>query len=243
MDFRLLAAAMVCGAIGVTAAPLDRIPSRLRFSGRSWSVVHDPELRGPGPNVFDGRNVQVDEDGRLVLETAQREGIWTSAHVFLTRSLGYGTYELHLAPMDKPLDRLAVFGFFTWDEDPAFANREIDIELARWGVPQAPNLNYTVQPWEGHPERSRGFEFDFRERTVLSFEWTPEAIRFAAVSGSREAVWSFPEPADGEPRPFGVPPRGREKVGLNLWLFQGAAPEAPDRVVVERFAFTPMPKR
>ena len=230
---------MMLGAMGGAAAPSDRVPAKLRFSGRTWSVVHDPNPRGPGPNLFDGRNVHVDKDGRLVLETARREGAWTSAHVFLTKSLGYGTYELHIAPMDKPLDRLAVFGFFTWDEDSAFANREIDIELARWGVAQAPNLNFTVQPWEGHPERNRGFEFDLRERTVLRFEWTPETIRFSAISGSREAAWAFPDLAGSGMQPFGVPPKGQERVGINLWLFQGSQPSEPDRIVIERFVFTP----
>jgi hypothetical protein len=83
------------------------------------------------------------------METAFRDGRWTSAHVFLSRSLGYGTYELVLAPFQKPLDVLTVFGFFTWDDNPAYANRELDIELARWGHATAPNLNFTVQPGLG----------------------------------------------------------------------------------------------
>jgi hypothetical protein len=132
---------------------------------------------------------------------------------------------------------------FTWDEDPAYANREIDIEFARWGVPQAPNLSFTVQPWSGHPERSAGYEFSAGERTILRFVWEPDRIAFSAESYGKSVSWSFPADEGSTSAPFTVPPVGRERVGINLWLFQGRAPAAPDRVVVERFAFTPMPKR
>lgn len=235
----ILAAALAIMAFDAYSAPSDAVPARLRFSGRNWTVVNDAEPRGPGPNLFDGRNAYVDGEGRLVLETALRDGIWTSAHVFLTKSLGYGRYELELAPMEKKLDDLCVFGFFTWDEDPAFANREIDVEIARWGIPQAPNLNFTVQPWDGHPERSAVFEFDPSEGATLGFDWSPGDVRFFAVSGGKSAAWSFPDPSGPSPAPFGVPPKGKEKVGINLWLFGGRPPAAPDRVVIERFVFTP----
>jgi hypothetical protein len=240
--------AAVCLSEPASAEPLEAPPAGVRFSGRSWTVVDDPQLRGPGPNVFDGSNVSVDGAGRLVLETALRDGTWTSAHVFLDESLGLGQYELTLAPFEKALDDAAVFGFFTWDEDPAFAHREIDIEIARWGEPLSPNLNFTVQPWEGFPERVAGFEFDFSARTVLRFDWRPEAVRFSAVSGGREATWEFPAPGAAASAPsgaapfgaapfFGAPPPGKERVGINLWFFGGRAPSAPDRIVVERFSF------
>ena len=148
-------------ASAAVASPLKPEARTIRFSGQNWQVIHSEELRGPGHNVFDARNVYLDDQDRLVMETAFRDGRWTSAHVFLSRSLGYGTYKLVLAPQPKPLDVLSVFGFFTWDDNPDFANREIDIELARWGHATAHNLNYTVQPWEGYPERHNARNFDF----------------------------------------------------------------------------------
>jgi hypothetical protein len=172
-----------------------------------------------------------------VLETAFRDGAWTSAHLFLRRSLGYGRYRLVLAPMDRPLDVMTVFGFFTWDDDPAFANREIDVELARWGIPSAPNLNFTVQPAEGRPERSGLYRLDCSTRTTLVFDWGPQAVRFSAQNGSGAFSWEFPSVDDPEPVPFGPPPAGRERVGLNLWLFRGLEPGAADRVVIESFDF------
>jgi hypothetical protein len=233
---------LLCLAGGVAAtAQIKPQPRNIRFADQSWQVIHSTGLRGPGPNHFDARNVWLDEQGRLVMETAFRDGRWTSAHVFLRRSLGYGTYELVLAALAKPLDILSVFGFFTWDDDPAYANREIDIELARWGHPTAPNLNYTVQPGEGYPERHLAVEFDLTSAPVtLRFQWRPDSIYFSASSAGRSVEWHFPATGTAPLQPFTVPPKGRERLGLNLWLFQGQPPASADRIIIERFTFTRM---
>jgi len=239
----ILGAMAAMTASPTLAEPLKPVPRTIRFSGQNWQVIHSEQLRGPGPNVFDARNVYLDEQGRLVMETAWRDGRWTSAHVFLSRSLGYGTYELVLAPLRKPLDVLTVFGFFTWDDNPAFANREIDIELARWGHTGAPNLNFTVQPGEGFPERHHEVEFDLSQRSILRFDWKPDLVHFEVESGGRRAEWAFPAEGLETSAPFMVPPMGREKLGINLWLFQGLSPEAADRIVIENFTFVRMPRR
>jgi hypothetical protein len=225
------------------AAPLKPEARTIRFSSQNWQVIHSEGLRGPGPNIFDARNVYLDDQGRLVMETAFRDGRWTSAHVFLSRSLGYGTYELVLAPFQKPLDVLTVFGFFTWDDNPAYANRELDIELARWGHATAPNLNFTVQPGLDFPERHHAQEFDFTGRTVLRFDWKPDLVRFEVETGSRRVEWVFPAEGLETHAPFAVPPKGRERLGINLWLFQGRTPEAADRIIIEEFSFSRMSRR
>jgi len=224
------------------AAPASRQGSTIKFSGYTWQVIESAVLRGPGPNIFSRANVRLDERGRLVLETSRAAGSWTSAHVFLTKSLGYGRYELVLAPLEKPLDDLTVFGFFTWDDNPAYANREIDIELARWALPKAPNLNCTVQPSADRPDRSGLAEFDFSGTTTLAFVWEPGIVRFSAESDTGSFYWEYPAAGTRPPVPFGVPPKGRERVGLNLWLFQGRAPESADRVFIESFSFSPLAK-
>jgi hypothetical protein len=221
------------------AAPLSQ-PDKgsLEFSGYRWLVISQEEKRGPGPTVFDARNVSLDTEGRLVLETRRISGRWTSAHVFLSESLGYGSYEIRLAAQEFPLDKRAVFGFFTWDDDPAFANREIDIELARWNSSANANLHYNVQPSEGRPERGSSFEFDFSSPVTLRFDWLPGSVSFSAVSERESFQWTFSD-MGAQAKPFGVPPKGNEKLGLNLWLFRGLSPKAPSRIIVERFEFTP----
>ena len=178
---------------GANAPAQERIPKprTIRAFGYSWLIISQSQERGPGPNVFDGRNVYLDGNGNIVLRTSYDveaapggtgQGRWTSAHILLKNSLGYGRYELKLAPMEKALDRQAVFGFFTWDDDPTFANREIDIEIARWGQSVAPNLNFAVQPAEARPERALSLEFDFSRGATLSFTWTPQYVDFDVLS-------------------------------------------------------------
>jgi len=223
---------------GPTKRHLKQQSDRLIFSGQTWIVIDEPELRGPGPNRFDRRNVWLDEQGRLVLETAFRDDRWTSAHVFLDRPYGYGYYELQLAPLPQGLDPLAVFGFFTWDDDPKYANREIDIELAQWGWPDGPLLNFVVQPADADLSRVFLADFDTDSGMVLRFEWRPDRVVFYAASQQIEHEWIF-EPSAAA-RPFGVPPQGDERIGINLWLFRGEAPAGPNRVIIEQFSFSPL---
>ena len=55
------------------------------------------------------------------------------------------------------LDPNVVLGLFTWSDDPAYDHRELDIELARWGNPLAPNGQFRLQP---NTESVRGFNFE-----------------------------------------------------------------------------------
>ena len=228
----------------------------LGFSGYDWTVVDGNEAIGPGPNRFASANVSLDQAGRLVLKTGEDDSGWSCAEVFLDKSLSYGSYEIELLPIIDGLDARTVFGFYTWDESPEFAHREIDMELARWGDGSYPNLNFSVQPSEGHPERSAVAEIDLRAPLILRFEWAPTSIHFVALSGRRRVEWSFPLPsssdtissiastdAGGEPAarpPFLVPPDGDEAVSLNLWIFRGDPADRPARIVVSRFSFTPL---
>ncbi len=216
---------------------------RLSFAGREWLVVDDAEPRGPGPNRFDARNARLDRDGRLILETARRGGRWTAAQLFLAESLGHGVYELELEGLRRDLDPLAVLGFYTWDEDPAFANRELDLELSRWGRADAPNLQFVVQPADGPPGRLARFRLDASRPFVLRLEWLPGLAKFSARYANEvapAAEWSFPGAgAPGPAEPFGVPPPGRERIGLNLWLMEGRAPARADRLAIRDFRFTP----
>lgn len=211
---------------------------RLRFSGYPWTVVGSPVAQGPGPNIFDSRNAYLDSRGHLVLELVQRDRVWSSAQLFLDRSLGYGDYELVLAPVPGAMDSRAVLGFYTWDVNPAYANREIDIEISRWGQASGPNLFFTVQPGEGHRGRQASFELDLSQGAILAFAWRKDSIHFLVRSGGQVHDWVFPSPATPRSAPFLVPPRGRERLGLNLWLMGGKSGEGLGlRMEIESFSF------
>jgi hypothetical protein len=229
------------GSPGASATSVAR---HISFSGYDWLVKNSADARlGPGPNYFSdsARNVWVDELGRLHLRIEKRNGRWYSAEVISTASFGYGTYRWYL---DSPVDRLdpnVVLGLFTWNDDPAYNHRELDIEFARWGNASYANGQYTVQPYT-----VAGNQFIFNEppgvpQTTHSLVWGSASAAFKSIRGHastssdpslRIAEHSFSQ---------GVPPTGGENARMNLWLFEGSAPA--DRkdveIVIKRFEFIP----
>jgi hypothetical protein len=79
--------------------------------------------------------VFVDNEGHLHLRIDHRDDRWSCAEVISTRSFGYGTYRFDLDSHIDCLDPQVVLGLFTWNDDPSYNHREIDIEVARWGDP------------------------------------------------------------------------------------------------------------
>lgn len=201
----------------------------VEFSGRSWRVTNGRLDDPSAPNRFsaDARSVWVDSSGRLHLRLRRDGHAWDSAEVACAQALGYGVYRFALDTDVGALDPNIVVGFFTWSDDDAFANREIDVEFSRWGDPAAANAQFAVQPYAlpGHLVRfnvPRGIQ-----RSTYSFQWNRETVTF---SGRIDAVLRN-----------GVPPPGNARVHINVWLAGARAPidgrEA--EVIVENFAFTP----
>jgi hypothetical protein len=229
-----LFAAGLALAVSRSQASADPPARTISFSGYTWQVKASSEPVGPGPNVFSDApaSVWVDRQGRLHLRIAEREGQWTSAEVVNTRSLGYGRYRFDLASPVGALDPNAVLGLFTWSDDPAYANREIDVEFSRFAAADDPtNGQYVVPPYTraGHLLR---FVQPPAARTAVSFDWRPGSVSFAGPAG-----WTY--------RGADVPPPGGEHARINLWLYRGAPPAGnePVEVVVNAFRFTPARRR
>jgi hypothetical protein len=202
---------------------------QITFSGRSWLVtagrIDDPSA----PNRFsaDRRSVWVDDHGRLHLRLRRDEYGWASAEVACRKPLGYGTYSFALDTDVGTLDPNVVVGFFTWSDDDAFANREIDVEFSRWGDPAASDAQFAVQPYtaRGHLVRfnvPRGMR-----RSAYRFRWSRSAVTFYGYASAALRD--------------GVPPPGDARVHINIWLAGARAPidgrEA--ELIVENFGFSP----
>ena len=209
----------------------------ISFSGYEWLVKGSDEPVGPGPNWFsdDQRFVWVDEAGQLHLRIGREGSAWQCAEVVSRESFGYGEHVFHLGGGAEAINENAVLGLFTWDTDPAFHNRELDIEIARWGDPQNANGQYVVQPYDAPGKLHRfsvlldGMESSHR------FDWRANEVLFSSrsESGSMIARWQYGGPD--------VPPHGNEQARINLWLFQGRPPSDGEQieVVVRGFEFRP----
>ena len=236
----LIAAVLL--AVAVLAAPAiaagkPGYPDKVTWSGGLWQVKTSSSAVGPGPNVFAKANVSVDASGFLHLKIQKdASNRWTSAEVIGPTSHGYGTYSFTVATRLDQFDPNVVLGLFTWSDKAPYAHREIDIEVAKWGnAADTTNSQFVVQPYDkaGHLVR---FTSTSAVRTLQRFEWRAGKVVFTSTrldTGAVVASYTY-SGAD-------VPKPGDERVRLNLWLFQGAAPTngLPTEVVVESFVFAP----
>ena len=231
----LLVIGTVVPAPVVAARPQPQGPSTISFSGYDWSVKSYSRKIGPGPNLFAANNVSVDAGGRLHLRIQRSGNRWTCAEVIANASLGYGTYTW-VIDSTANLDPNAVLGMFTWHDDPAYAHRELDIELARWGNAADPtNGQYVVQPYDAPNHLARFTQPATAAGTVHSFTWAPGRVDFVSRTASGELIAQYSYIGADVPVPGGENPR------INLWLFRGSAPQSgqAQEVVFRSFTFAP----
>lgn len=226
---------------------LARMPGRsvpaaenvtLQFSGYEWEVRTTESNRGGGRNLFSSKNAWVDKDGKLHLRIAQENGQWTVAEVMSRKSFGHGTYRFVLRDTSK-LDPKMAITLFTWHKSNLIVNdREIDIEISRWGNPKNKNSQYVIQPFY-LPDKSTRFESPAGMITH-SFRWEPKQVFFRSVKGDGTKTVTG-QPVFEHTFTSGIPPDEGEPVCMNFYLF-GATPPASGagaEIVIEKFIFLP----
>ena len=209
----------------------------LQFSGYDWLVKSSQERVGPGPNYFSDStdNVSVDGQGRLHLRITQRSSSWFCAEVISKQSFGYGTYRFYLDTRPANLDPEVILGLFTWNNDPAYHHREIDIEVSRWGRVNNQNAQFVVQPYT-NPKNILRFQVppDLSSSTH-SFTWKPDSVSLQSITSSGDVIQQhrFTE---------AIPKAGGENARINLWLMSGNAPTDGKEVevIIKRFDFIPL---
>lgn len=218
--------------LAVTSVPgAERPPSPVtNFSGYQWRLRDAPSSRG-GPNVYSSSNISLDEQGAMHLHISRTEKDWSCAEASLTQNLGYGTYTFVVHGLEK-LEPAAVFGMFTHDyASGALNNREMNIEISRWGDPAKTNAQYVLQPYyvaaNVHRFRAPAGTLTF------SIHWEPNRVAFSTQRGSAnvsEHVFTA-----------GVPSPGIESVRVVLYNYRTAVVKLknPMEVVIERFSYFP----
>lgn len=202
------------------------------FAGRTWAVRQATGPQGPGPNYFSRANVCVDGAGLHLRISQDPQGPWQSAEVFLTSSLGYGTYEWTVASRVDDLNTQAVLGLFTYQS----GTKEIDVEFARWGVASDPtNGQFVVQPWSTTGNLQR-FTQTSAATSIQRFVWSPGSVTFTSRSPDNSWYTTWTRTTSDVPVP------GRDRVHMNLWLYEGkplAGGATTAEVVLSNFTFTP----
>jgi hypothetical protein len=220
--------------------PAKEGPSSVNFSGRTWGV-RVGQQQGPGPNDWSASkdNIWLDEQGHLHMAVTKGPAGWQCAEIIADRSLGYGEYRWVVSGDLPALDRHVVLGLFTYESD----TREIDFELSRWGNknPAHPNAQWVVQP---HTIKGNMIRFDTGAAKMLtvSFVWQKEAVHGRCWEGDDTAKKPI---SDWTYTGRQIPPPGKERARINLWLNRGKAPESGLRqeVVIRSFVFTPLQEK
>jgi hypothetical protein len=211
-------------------SPLDP-PHIVHFSGYEWEVRSQPSERGGTMNPYDPENVWCDDQAHLHLRTARQGEAWAGAEVQLTHSLGYGLYRFTVRDVST-LDGATALTLYTRDEAaPEQNNREIDIEVSRWGDPSEPNAQFVVPPFNEPANVSR-FEAP-PGQVAFSFRWLPGNLLFQAARGSATlARHEFTA---------SVPSAGGELARINLYVYGHSRKPAlrASEVVIEKFEYYP----
>jgi hypothetical protein len=216
------------------------------FSGYTWRTKVSSAKVGPGPNFFSQNNVSVDSQGRLHLKISKSGAKWLCSEVVLQQPLGYGTYRFYVDSTLDSLDPSVVLGLFTWNDDPAYNHRELDIEFARWGSASNHNGWYTVQPYNVAGNQASFIQPATAAGSTHILDWLRDSATGHLSAGFSSLFGFATVPSPGNliyQSTFnnGVPPTGGENVRMNLWLFQGKAPAGRStiEIIVNKFEFAP----
>lgn len=225
----------VARATGKAAVPV--VSKTIHFSGYAWVVRAADSDRGGQPNAYDPANVWTDSRGHLHLRMEEHNGVWSCAEVNLTRSLGYGSY-VWVVQDSADLPPSAVLGLYTFDEFRTDDVRsELDVELSRWGNPDAKNAQFVVQPFY-IPQNI--FRFTAPKGVLThTIRWEPGRASFRTVRGADPGLAA----AVVSDRVFtsGIPTPGNEKAHIVLYDYHHAprSVQQPAEVVIEKFEYLP----
>ena len=213
------------------------INKTIHFSGYDWQVQTSGSDRGGQPNAYDPDNVWTDDKGYLHLRMQLKNGIWTCAELYLTRSLGYGSYSF-VVQDSAHLSQTGVLGLYTVDDLRTDDIRsELDVELSRWGSPTRKNAQYVVQPFYIPENVSR---FDAPPGVLThTFRWEPGRATFKSFRGT--ATGNKAAQVNEHVFVSGVPTPAKESVHIDLYDYHHSmsAPQQPTEVVIEKFEFLP----
>src|SRR3569833_2794793 len=157
------------------------------FACYDWCVKSPAGLAGPGPNYFSDSttNVFVDTNGWLHLRITHRTNAWQCAEIVSARTFGFGSYRFEVGSPVDGLNQNVTLGLFTWSDDPAFTDREIDVEGGRWSNPSdANNAQFVVQPFGGVNHLVRYRVAPGLADTTHLFIWETNRIRWQAQTNA-----------------------------------------------------------
>jgi hypothetical protein len=228
------------GVLAYTVYPSG--PVSVNFSGYTWGIKVTGSSPGdqfdPGPNFWsnDSSVVNVGPDG-LHLKITQIDGLWQCGEVFLTKSLGYGTYTVRVSSYLDHLDQNTVaVPLFLY----AASGQELDNEYSGLGglVPYPNNAQFVAQPYTV-PGNIFRYSQPWTVQFTSQMEWSTDRVTFSTWNGWSSAPAAGYLISQWTYQGSDIPPAGQERVHINLWLLKGTGPVSGfgNEMVINSFAF------
>ena len=215
----------------------------IEWSGSNWTVkrsVNDLPM-GPGPNLFSSAGTQVytDTDNCLHLKIKNNgNGQWLCSELISDTSFGYGTYKFKIKNRVDNFDLNTISGYFTWDDIARYSAtapdnffREYDIEFSYWTNPANDVGQYVVQPWYNSGNIFR-FPVGSLINTLHLWEWKKDTVIFKSMTDDSIPISEFLYSGND----FHLP--DKENTRINLYLYNGYAPQSEQEVILSGFEFT-----
>jgi hypothetical protein len=215
----------------------------IAWKGHTWQVTSGGMA---GVCQGDPNNVTVDSAGYLHLKISHNNNVWSSAELFTTDRLGFGTYQWQVdGPIDT-FDKNVVLGLFPYGPAAgigADGTNEIDIEYSRWGQANGPNGDWTNYPASGSVVGELTYSFSLGGATLSTsrFVWSSTTITDFLFSGLQPIdattdvikTWTY-----APQNPTMNIPQQALPLGMNLWCFSAPPSDAnPVEVVIRDFSF------
>lgn len=218
---------VIAVAVADGAKPRSAVKT-IEFSGYQWLIRETAAETAGTINFYDSANTTTDKSGFLHLRIARQAARWTSAEVKLSRSLGYGSYQLVVRDVSH-LEPAAVFAF----GPPSM----MDLEVSRWGESENKNAQYVIQPYVV-PANTVRF---MAPRGTLTFwmDWEPGHVAFKTVRGTQTPTAA--NVVAEHDFTSGVPTPGAERVQIRLYVFNNKKSplQQGSEVILEKFEFRP----
>jgi hypothetical protein len=228
---QVIAVATVAGAPSTQS---QQTPGKVDFSGFEWEAYREPRDNFGVLYPNSPTNVWTDQKGWLHLRITKEQAGWTGAEIYLTRSLGYGTYSFLMHELPE-LEPATVLSMLSWDPlDAGQFHRSFDLRLGQFGDAAIKNAQYSILPFDipGNVYRftvpKGAFTHSIHwERGRLSFETRETGERSRAV-----AEHAFTS---------GIPTPGSERIHIKLFAYGDS--QIPQKngveVIIEKFVYLP----
>ena len=210
------------------------------WSGYQWFAKSSyQEKVGPGPSLFDERNVEMGDDGCLrlwvknngVIPVGELESDNASAEIQSIHRLGYGTYQVdvHGCLRGKRWDRM-VLGYFVYDLDDAHdGHEELDIEIGTFdGHHPTGGVFSNFNAFEGrkHPLNICPSLTSNIHRLCLT--WLPYSVTWTLTDVETDRALNVYTSSERIPQFEGA------IFIINLWQFQNRSPQDGAQSIVLR---------